>query len=340
MLAYLSALAGSIDAVDLNPAHIALNRLKLAAFRPPALSCRPVPLLRRGRQPPQQRGLRQFIAPNLDEATRRYWERRGWRGKRRIAVFERNFYRTGMLGLFIGIGHLARPAARRRSGRHDESGRMREQRRFFEEQLAPLFDRRLIRWITSLKSSLFALGIPPAQYDALVSAGDGEMARVLSMRLEKLACHFPAEGQLFRLAGLRPPLSAAGRGCAARLPRRGELPRRSAPMSIASTSTIATSSNCCKAEARRQRRPLRPARRAGLDERPPAERAVDRDHPHRRAGRAGDLPHRCGADIAAGPRRRRPARTSGAIAKTNRIDFTRRDRSAIYGGFHLYVKKA
>ena len=48
---------------------------------------------------------------------------------------------------------------------------MREQRRFFEEELAPLFDRRLIRWTTSLKSSLFALGIPPAQYDALVGAG-------------------------------------------------------------------------------------------------------------------------------------------------------------------------
>ena len=30
--------------------------------------------------------------------------------------------------------------------------------------------------------------------------------------------------------------------------------------------------------------------------------------------------------------------TTGIIARRNRCDFTRRDRSAIYGGFHLYVK--
>ena len=33
MLAYLSRLPASIDVVDLNPNHVALNRLKLAAFR-------------------------------------------------------------------------------------------------------------------------------------------------------------------------------------------------------------------------------------------------------------------------------------------------------------------
>ena len=44
--------------------------------------------------------------------------------------------------------------------------------------------------------------------------------------------------------------------------------------------------------------------------------------------------------LAARPHRRRRCSTSGATATPNRIDFTRRDRSAIYGGFHLYVKSA
>ena len=56
MLAYLSALAGAHRRGRPQRGHIALNRLKLAAFR--HLPCHAtVPLLRHGRQPPQQRGL-------------------------------------------------------------------------------------------------------------------------------------------------------------------------------------------------------------------------------------------------------------------------------------------
>src|SRR5690606_36265872 len=55
----------------------------------------------------------------------------------------------------------------------------------------------LLRWLTARKSSLFGLGIPPAQYDSLVTAGDGTMADVLAARLEKLACHFPLRDNYF-----------------------------------------------------------------------------------------------------------------------------------------------
>ena len=75
---------------------------------------------------------------------------------------------------------------------------LRDQRRFFDEQLAPLFEKRLIRWLTSRKASLFGLGIPPAQYDALLAdARDGTMADVLKRRLEKLACDFPLKDNYF-----------------------------------------------------------------------------------------------------------------------------------------------
>ena len=75
---------------------------------------------------------------------------------------------------------------------------LREQRRFFDDQLAPLFERRLVRWITSRKASLFGLGIPPAQYDELIAGDDTRsMAQVLCARLEKLACHFPLRDNYF-----------------------------------------------------------------------------------------------------------------------------------------------
>ena len=57
VLAYLTRTPARIDAVDLNTAHIALNRLKLAAVRHLPVPGRSLPLLRRGRQPRQHRGL-------------------------------------------------------------------------------------------------------------------------------------------------------------------------------------------------------------------------------------------------------------------------------------------
>jgi S-adenosylmethionine-diacylglycerol 3-amino-3-carboxypropyl transferase len=72
-----------------------------------------------------------------------------------------------------------------------------EQRSFFDTALAPLFEKRMVRWATARKSSLFGLGIPPQQYDALATAGNGNMALVLRNRLEKLACGFPLADNYF-----------------------------------------------------------------------------------------------------------------------------------------------
>ena len=65
----------------------------------------------------------------------------------------------------------------------------------FEEKFSPIFDRRFVRWLTDRPASLFGLGIPPAQYNAL--AGDDRMADVLRRRLEKLACDFPVNDNYF-----------------------------------------------------------------------------------------------------------------------------------------------
>jgi S-adenosylmethionine-diacylglycerol 3-amino-3-carboxypropyl transferase len=71
-----------------------------------------------------------------------------------------------------------------------------EQRAFFETVMAPLFEKRLVRWAMSQKVSLYGLGIPPAQYDSLATSGD-TMATVLRDRLGKLACDFPMSENYF-----------------------------------------------------------------------------------------------------------------------------------------------
>ncbi|OCJ05117.1 S-adenosylmethionine--diacylglycerol 3-amino-3-carboxypropyl transferase [Rhizobium sp. AC44/96] len=197
MLAYLSKSPASIDVVDLNPHHIALNRLKLAAFRNLPGHADLVRFLAQPNEATNSSAFDQFLAANLDETTRSYWNGRKF-GRRRITVFDRNIYKTGLLGRFIGAAHLLARLHGIDLTEITRTRSVREQRQFFDEKIAPLFEKPIVRWITSRKSSLFGLGIPPQQYDELASlAADQSIAPVLRHRLEKLACHFPMRDNYF-----------------------------------------------------------------------------------------------------------------------------------------------
>lgn len=196
-LSYLIGDPERIEAVDLNTAHVAFNRLKLAALRglPDYEAFHRFYALA-----DEQANLDAYsrhIRPGLDAQSRAYWEGRTLLGRRRISIFSRGLYRHGLLGLFIGWGH--RVAKLYGVDPRDllSARTIEEQRAYFAASLAPLFDKRLIRWATSWKASLFGLGIPPQQYDALAGAGGGGMANVLRGRLEKLACGFPLADNYF-----------------------------------------------------------------------------------------------------------------------------------------------
>lgn len=191
VMSYLTADPGAITAVDLNRAHVALNRLKLAAStRLPDYRAF-YRFFGRADEIGNLAAYERFIRPHLDAESRAYWDHRGLTGKRRITLFSRDLYHHGLLGWFIGIGH--RVARLYGIDPRDmlKARTLEEQRSFFDAAIAPLFDKRMVRWATSKKASLFGLGIPPAQYDALAAAGAGDMALVLRQRLEKLACGFP-----------------------------------------------------------------------------------------------------------------------------------------------------
>jgi S-adenosylmethionine-diacylglycerol 3-amino-3-carboxypropyl transferase len=198
MLAYLSQSPASIDVVDLNRHHIALNRLKLAAFRMMPDHADLVRFFATPNMKTNKAAFDRFVAPGLDEATLTYWNGRDMRGRRRITVFTRNIYETGLLGRFIGAAHLLARLHGVKLAGMTQARTMREQRQFFDEQIAPIFDRPMVRWLLGRKSSLFGLGIPPQQYDELASlAGDDSISTVLKYRLEKLACHFPMRDNYF-----------------------------------------------------------------------------------------------------------------------------------------------
>ncbi|XUY25910.1 DUF3419 family protein [Agrobacterium sp. rho-8.1] len=198
VLAYLSRNPSRIDVVDLNPHHIALNKLKLAAFRHLPNHGDVVRQFGHANVRSNSEGYDRFIAPNLDPQTRAYWSKRKMTGRRRISVFNGNIYRTGLLGRFIGVGHVLARLHGVKLQDMANARSMDEQRQFFDEKVAPLFDKPMIRWLTKRKSSLFGLGIPPRQYDELASLSDGNtIAPVLRQRLEKLACDFPLKDNYF-----------------------------------------------------------------------------------------------------------------------------------------------
>ncbi|MEX0956842.1 MAG: DUF3419 family protein [Rhizobiaceae bacterium] len=197
ILAYLTRSPASIDAVDLNPHHIALNRLKLTALtRMPAFE--DFEKLFGGDGGPEGVALYdRYVAPHLDAATRSYWDKRRWTGRRRIAVFKGNFCQTGLLGMCIRMGHLVARLHGVDPALIMEAKTLRDQRHFFADRLRPLFDRPFIRWATGRKASLFGLGIPPQQYDALIGSDGLSMAQIVAARLEKLACEFPLRTNYF-----------------------------------------------------------------------------------------------------------------------------------------------
>lgn len=193
-LSYLTANPEHITVVDLNTAHIALNELKHAAVRHLDYAD-----LRRfvaeADRPGNLALYREKLAPHLSDATRRYWEGRDLVGRRRIGAFTRGVYRHGLLGGFIGAAHLIAKLHRIDPAEILAADTLEDQRRVFDERFAPMFERPLVRWLTRHPASLFGLGIPPAQYDAL--AGGHSMADVLRARLEKLSCDFPVNDNYF-----------------------------------------------------------------------------------------------------------------------------------------------
>jgi S-adenosylmethionine-diacylglycerol 3-amino-3-carboxypropyl transferase len=338
IISYLTANPARITALDLNPTHVALNKLKLAAAaRLPSWN-EFYRFFGVANEKANVKAYDRFLAPKLDEKSRAYWEHRRFGiGERRIGIFTRNFYRYGLLGRCIGFGHLIAKAYGVNPRDLLRARSLEEQKNYFATALAPLFDRRLIRWALARQFSLFGLGIPPAQYEALAGAGNGNMAAVVYERLERLSCGFNIEDNYFAW-------QAFGRGYAR--DAEGPLPpylRRDnfeAIKTRADRVEVLNRSFTEYLEAQedrsRDRYILLDAQDWMNDQQlnalwkeitrtaKPRARVI-----FRTAAKPSLLPGRVVPEIL----NRWEYREEESLA------FTARDRSAIYGGFHLYVLK-
>jgi S-adenosylmethionine-diacylglycerol 3-amino-3-carboxypropyl transferase len=197
MMSYLTAGPASITAVDLSPAHVALNRLKLAAAQHLADHETFYALFGRGNVKGNAELFDHSLALHLDAASVDYWNgRRGING-RRIEMFEDGFYRQGLLGWFIGSAHLLARLFGVDLKTFLACTTLEEQKAWFDANLAPVFETRLVRWLAGNKATLIGLGIPPQQYDALAGAAGGDMLAVLRERTRALFCDYPLSENYF-----------------------------------------------------------------------------------------------------------------------------------------------
>ncbi len=196
-LSYLTADPESIVAVDLNGAHIALGRLKLAALQYLPNYQAFLRFFGGAESRANVKAYDEVLRERLDPVARAYWDARTIGIRRRIDLFARNFYRYGLLGKFLGAGH----ALARLHGVNPkimlQADSLAQQRVLFDRHLAPIFEKPTVRWLMRQPASLYGLGIPPAQYEALASDSPEGIGAVLRQRLERLACDFDIHSNYF-----------------------------------------------------------------------------------------------------------------------------------------------
>jgi len=195
VMSYLTGGPAHIVAVDLNTAHIALNRLKIAAARHLPGYAEYYRMFGAADTRENVEAFDRWISPHLDAETLRYWNGRGLSGRRRIERFADGFYGYGLLGRFIAAGHVLARLYGKDPRKILSAKTLQEQADIYEAELAPLFKRPLVRRLLDRPSSLFGLGIPPAQYESL--SGGRPMHEVVEERLRRLAAGYDLAGNYF-----------------------------------------------------------------------------------------------------------------------------------------------
>jgi len=183
-LSYLTAAENiEVTAIDLNFAHLSLAGLKRAAFTHLA-SYGDIRSLFVAAEGERNRMLyRGQLAHHLPADIKAYWES----GRRpRYEDFISGFFKKGLLGLAINISRIL---ARMHGVRLEDALALDDadkQRAWARKHLHPIFEGRLLSLLFSLRHPLFLLGIPPRQFNLLCDGRPDQMARVLAERTEQL----------------------------------------------------------------------------------------------------------------------------------------------------------
>jgi S-adenosylmethionine-diacylglycerol 3-amino-3-carboxypropyl transferase len=201
VLNYLTVRPQSIVAVDVNACHLALARLKLAAvaylpthddlFRFFGCADDELNIVNYAR----------YLRDRLDEQTRQFWEGGSWLRRvflgPRIDYFTKNLYNFGTMGMFIRLIH-GLGGMKKVDTREFLTACTREEREvLYKEYYEPLLNSIPIKMLAKLPFLLHSLGVPPAQLERIKIEEGKDLLSVYQVRIKRLMCEFPLEDNYF-----------------------------------------------------------------------------------------------------------------------------------------------
>ncbi|MBC7795688.1 MAG: BtaA family protein, partial [Pyrinomonadaceae bacterium] len=204
-LNYLKDTPESVTAADLNPHHIYLTNLKIAALRYLPTYDDFFAFFGTGEDPRNVDNYHVHIAQHLDAPTREFWEDNLWTNEfwfgARINYFAKGFYNFARNGYFLRFFHRFAKTIKCDPSKLIHAKTLEEQKEFFEKSVAPFFDSRFIKTAGKLPITMFGLGIPPQQYNELKKDADGNIIALLRERVRHLCCDFPIQDNYFAWQG-------------------------------------------------------------------------------------------------------------------------------------------
>lgn len=201
ILNYLTVEPQSISAVDVNVAHLALARLKLAAVA--YLPTHEALFSFFGCADDELNMINyvRYLRNRLDEQTRQFWEGGSWLRQKlvgpRIGFFSRNLYNYGSMGLFNRFIHGLTGTKKLEAEEFLSACTRYDRDLLYREHYEPMFNSVSARVLSKLPFLLHALGVPPAQLERIKHEEGRDLLGVYEARMKRLLCEFPLEDNYF-----------------------------------------------------------------------------------------------------------------------------------------------
>ncbi|MGD9688679.1 MAG: DUF3419 family protein [Phycisphaerales bacterium] len=198
VLNYLVHRPESITAVDLNLHHLSVTRLKLACMRHLPDHESMFRFWGIARDPANVEAFHAFVKPHLDSTSRQYWLRRSALGRERVELFRVGFYRRSRLGRLLSaiqrsLAAIGRSPEQLIALRDDDAARAAA----FDRLYGSLYDARLLRWVSASPLSVFNLGIPPEQFRAMRDESGRDLMGTYRHRTRRLICGWSLDDNYF-----------------------------------------------------------------------------------------------------------------------------------------------
>jgi S-adenosylmethionine-diacylglycerol 3-amino-3-carboxypropyl transferase len=201
VLNYLTHGVASVDAVDLNANHLHLLKLKIQGLSRFPAHDDFFAFFGNARNPENVRRYETYIRPHLDEHDRHHWEGGELRKRlkrERFRYFERGLWKYSSMGTFLSFMHRVARQRGRDPSRILACRSLAEQEAVFAREIAPFFELRLVKGMCKLPFLLHGIGVPPRQYETFKNeAAAGSVLEEYRIRIKRLACQFPIQSNYF-----------------------------------------------------------------------------------------------------------------------------------------------